>query len=125
MKRTLGALLGLAAVIGLVHSVRGRGRLRGKTAVVCGGSRGLGLAVARELVKSGCNVAICARTATDVARAWHELEQLDGARVWADQCDLRNIDDVELFLANVEARLGPIDVLVANAATITVGPIER
>jgi NAD(P)-dependent dehydrogenase (short-subunit alcohol dehydrogenase family) len=106
---------------------RGRGRLRGKTAVVCGASRGLGLEVARELVRRGCRVAICARTPDDVDEACVELRQLAGRPgvVWGDSCDLRAIDDVELFLANAESRLGPIDVLVANAATLTVGPIER
>ncbi len=116
--------LALAVIDGVA---RGRGRLRGKTAVVCGASRGLGLAIARELVRRGCRVAICARTPDDVDEACVELRQLAGRPgvVWGDSCDLRSIDDVELFLANVEARLGAIDVLVANAATLTVGPIER
>lgn len=94
--------------------------LQGKVAVVCGASRGLGLAVAKRLSEEGCKVAICARSADD-------LEEARGMLIgpaYAEQCDLRNERDTALFIANVERMLGPVDLLVANAATITVAPID-
>jgi short-subunit dehydrogenase len=99
-------------------------RLDGKVAVVCGGSRGLGLAVARRLATKGCTVALCARTQSDVDAACTEIARSHEAVVYGEPCDLRDRAAVERFLANVAARLGPIDLLVANAATISVAPIE-
>jgi len=99
------------------------GDLAGKVAVVCGGSRGLGRAVARELARSGASVAICARSEQALAEAFQEIDAL-GVPVIAHVCDLRDEVQTRGFLARVTEELGPIDVLVANAATITVGPIE-
>lgn len=99
-------------------------RLSGKVAVVCGGSRGLGLAIARRLAAKGCKIALCARTQSDVDAACTELAVAHEVIVYGEAVDLRERAEVERFLANVAIRLGPIDVLVANAATISVAPIE-
>lgn len=99
-------------------------KLNGKIAVVCGGSRGLGLAVARRLAEKGATVALCARTQRDVDAACTEIARAHEAVVYGETCDLRDRGQVEAFLANVRSRLGPIDILVANAATISVAPIE-
>jgi short-subunit dehydrogenase len=98
--------------------------LDGKTAVVCGGSRGLGLAVARALAAKGCNVAICGRKASGLDQAKRRIAESGTVAVFAEPCDLRRRVEVERFLANVEAHLGPIDLLVTNAATLSVSPIE-
>ena len=91
--------------------------------MVCGGSRGLGLALAREFCKRGARLAVCARTAEDVRRTRAELTAY-GNPVLVEACDLRDEDATRAFLATVIESFGPIDVLVANAATITVAPIE-
>ena len=93
------------------------------TAVICGGSRGLGRAVAHALAEAGYGVAICARSKDEVDQARAELERL-GVRVFAEACDLRDEEQASRFIARVEETLGPIDVLVTNAATISVAPIE-
>lgn len=121
--------IGLAAIAAfvlgkLVLAVARRRRgmdLRGKTAVVCGASRGLGRAIARELAQRGANVAICARTQRGVEEAAAELEKL-GVRVYAAACDLRSAEQTNVFMAKAAAELGPVDILVANAATISVAP---
>lgn len=96
--------------------------LRGATAVVCGASRGLGRAIALELARRGvAKIAICARTEHDLDSLASALVT-KGVFVCAEQCDLSNRDDVERFIGSAAARLGPIDLLVTNAATITVGP---
>jgi short-subunit dehydrogenase len=127
MLRTLlkGAAVVLAAAkVASVAARASRGRrVRGKTVLVCGASRGLGRAIALELGRRGARVAICARDALDLDDVRAELIRL-GATVHAEACDLRAFDQVETLVANVTAALGPIDVLVANAATISVGPIE-
>jgi short-subunit dehydrogenase len=92
-------------------------------AVICGGSRGLGRALARSLAEAGYGVAICGRSKEEVDRTRAELERL-GVRVHAEACDLREEEQASRFIANAENALGPIDVLVANAAAISVAPIE-
>ncbi len=98
-------------------------QLRDKVVVIGGGSRGLGRAIARELVQRGARVAICGRSpqSLDETAAWLERS---GGPVLAQVCDLRSEDQTRAFLARVERELGPIDVIVANAATIEVGAIE-
>jgi NAD(P)-dependent dehydrogenase (short-subunit alcohol dehydrogenase family)/uncharacterized membrane protein YagU involved in acid resistance len=97
--------------------------LRGKVVVVCGGSRGLGRALARELVQRGARVAICGRSAESLQQARDWLEGF-GAPVLADICDLRDEAQTRAFLRRVTQQLGPIDVLIANAASIEVAPVE-
>jgi NAD(P)-dependent dehydrogenase (short-subunit alcohol dehydrogenase family) len=119
----------LASVVGSMLLVRGALRnrrtidLAGKVVVITGGSRGLGLVLARALVERGARVAICARDAEELARARRELEAL-GGDVLTAQCDVTVRDDVMGFIAAVEDDFGAIDVLINNAGTIQVGPIE-
>jgi NAD(P)-dependent dehydrogenase (short-subunit alcohol dehydrogenase family) len=97
--------------------------LRGRVAVVCGGSRGLGRALSRELLRQGASVAICGRDARSLedTRAWLTRS---GGRVFAEVCDLRSEEQTLEFFRDVERELGPADIVVANAASILVGPIE-
>jgi len=101
--------------------------LRGKVALIGGGSRGLGRALARELLEQGASVAICARgrQALEETRAWLEpFAERSGGRVLAEICDLRSeVQTLQLF-ERVARELGPVDVAVANAATLLVAPIE-
>ncbi|HVJ18344.1 MAG TPA: SDR family oxidoreductase [Polyangiaceae bacterium] len=100
-----------------------RAPLRGRVAVVCGGSRGLGRALARELLRQGASVAICGRDARSLegTRAWLERS---GGRVFAEVCDLRSELQTLEFFRDVERELGPADIVIANAASILVAPIE-
>ena len=120
-----GAALVFAAVCAATVATRATRaiRLEGKTVLVTGASRGLGRAIALELGRRGCRVAICARSSADLEKVRVELVTL-GATVHAEVCDLRNMEQVQGLVANVTAHLGPIDLLVANAATIAVGPVE-
>lgn len=96
--------------------------LDGKVVLVTGGSRGLGLLLAREFVLLGCRVAICARDARELKRAQEGLERL-GGEVLAVPCDLTHKDQVARMVEAVTERFGRIDVLVNNAGIIQVGPI--
>ena len=97
--------------------------LRGEVALVTGGSRGLGFLLARELAREGCRLAICARDAAELERARVELER-EGAEVFAHPCDVSRQDDVQALVEAVTRRFGRVDLLVANAGIIQVGPLE-
>jgi NAD(P)-dependent dehydrogenase (short-subunit alcohol dehydrogenase family) len=88
--------------------------LAGRRAVVTGGSKGIGLAVAEELVGEGAAVAICARNAEEVEAAAARLRG-SGATVHAQAADVTDPGQVEAFLAAAAEALGGIDVLVNNA----------
>ncbi len=94
--------------------------VRGKVAVVIGGSRGLGLLVAKELTRRGAKVAIAARDGLELSRAVDIL----GGDVRAFPCDVRVRDEVEALMRRVESALGPIDLLFNVAGVIEVGPEE-
>jgi len=97
--------------------------LLGKTVLITGGSRGLGLALAREVAAQGARVAICGRDADSLERARHSLEQV-GAEVLAHSCDITDPESVNRLLQRVHEGFGPVDVLVNNAGVIEVGPAE-
>ncbi|MFD8478545.1 SDR family NAD(P)-dependent oxidoreductase [Kitasatospora sp. NPDC059673] len=99
-----------------------RVELEGKTALVTGGSRGLGLLVAEELVRRGCQVAVCARDGQQLLVAEQRLARLT-TRYAAVECDLTAPGAPDELVERVTARLGPVDVLVNNAGVIQVGPL--
>ena len=118
----LGVLAGAGAALrGLVRQRR-RIDFTGKLAVVTGGSRGLGLVLARELLRRGARVAICARDEPELERARVELAAL--GQVFASPCDLTSRSDILSFFTEVRDELGPIDILINNAGVVTVGPAE-
>lgn len=98
--------------------------LRGKVVVITGGSRGLGLQMAREFGARGARVAICARNQAELERA---KEDLDGRRigVYTVQCDISSREESERMIAEVTREFGEIDVLVNNAGIIEVGPVSE
>ncbi len=96
--------------------------IAGKTIVITGGSRGLGLVLARGVIERGGRVAICARDAAEVDRARSHLLAL-GGDVFAAVCDVSDRDDVLRFITTVEDDFGAIDVLINNAGIIQVGPL--
>jgi NAD(P)-dependent dehydrogenase (short-subunit alcohol dehydrogenase family) len=97
--------------------------LLGKTVVITGGSRGLGLALAREVAAQGAQVVVCARDVDSLERARQSLEQL-GADVLAVPCDVTEPASTTELLRQVHERFGPVDVLINNAGVIEVGPAE-
>jgi len=97
--------------------------LGGRVVVITGGSRGLGLVLAREFAAHGCRLAICARDAEELERARRDLVER-GADVYAAVCDVADEPRVRAFLSDVVARYGRVDVLVNNAGIIQVGPLE-
>lgn len=91
-------------------------------ALVAGASRGLGLAVARELGRAGYPLVVCARTADELNRG-ADLLRDDGYEVEAMVCDVSDHEVVEAMVATVERQIGPIEVMVCVAGIIQVGPL--
>lgn len=98
--------------------------LQGKTVLITGGSRGLGLVLAREGVRLGARVAICARDKNELDSARRELVQM-GGEAFARQCDLTSQSEVNRMIQAVQEEFGEIDVLINNAGVITVAPVEE
>ncbi|HZG35958.1 MAG TPA: SDR family NAD(P)-dependent oxidoreductase [Gaiellaceae bacterium] len=90
--------------------------LAGRRAIITGGSKGLGLAIAEELVREGAHVAICSRNEEEIqAAAEHLRAAAEGGTVFAARADVTSPDDVEAFVAAAVAGLGGVDCLVNNA----------
>ncbi|MGE3955823.1 MAG: SDR family NAD(P)-dependent oxidoreductase [Vicinamibacterales bacterium] len=92
--------------------------------VITGGSRGLGLVMARQLVAEGAHVTIAARDRGELERAREELTA-DGARVHVAVCDVGRREEAERLIEETLQRHGRIDLLVNNAGVMKVGPIEH
>ena len=95
--------------------------LTGKRALVTGGSRGIGLAVARALAAEGADVALVARGAEAVERAAADLTAQTGRRVIGVPADTGDDESVAAAVATVADRLGGVDILVNAAATPNTG----
>jgi NAD(P)-dependent dehydrogenase (short-subunit alcohol dehydrogenase family) len=114
-----GALLATRALVRKITEYD----LRGKVVLITGGSRGLGLVLAREFASEGAQIAICARDVEELGRARMDLVRR-GARVLAVACDVTNKTQVDEMARVVTEHFGRIDVLVNNAGVIEVGPME-
>jgi NAD(P)-dependent dehydrogenase (short-subunit alcohol dehydrogenase family) len=116
-----GALAGWAA-LRLLAGAR-HYEFSGKTVLITGGSRGLGLVLAKHLAAEGARVAICGRDPEALERARSALEAI-GAEVFSLPVDVADREAVATMVQQVVGRFGPIDVLVNNAGVIQVGPAE-
>jgi NAD(P)-dependent dehydrogenase (short-subunit alcohol dehydrogenase family) len=97
--------------------------LRGRVVLVTGGSRGLGLALARHFAERGARVALCARNDEQVQLSADELRQ-GGHTALGVACDVRDPEAVETLVGEVVDHFGRLDVVVANAGIIAVGPLD-
>lgn len=106
------------------REARGTGWFRDRTALVTGGSRGLGLLIARELSKAGANVAICARDGAELERAADLVRRDTGSRPITRTCDIADPEAVDALADALTRRWGRVDALVNNAGIISVAPLE-
>jgi NAD(P)-dependent dehydrogenase (short-subunit alcohol dehydrogenase family) len=100
-------------------------RLDGKSAVVTGGSKGLGLAIAEEYAASGADVAILARDPGTLAEAKAEIQgRAPGRKVAAISCDVSRAADIRKAYDQIMSEFGKVDIFVNNAGQSTRGPSE-
>src|SRR6202163_3268805 len=100
-------------------------KLKGKTALVTGGSEGIGRGIARLLAKEGVDVAICARRKEPLEAAAKEIAKETGRKIVAIAADLRKDADAKNFIEQGHKALGRIDIMVNNAGSAAGGVIEH
>jgi len=122
-KSTRWWLAGVGLAYWGVQALRARTRsLHGKVVLITGGSRGLGLILARQLAQDGCRVAICARDAQELTRAQDDIQRF--GIVEAQTCDVTDAEQVRTWIASVTERFGPPDIVINNAGVMLVGPVQ-
>lgn len=112
-------LIGLPAPPPLGASALPRGTFDGTTIVVTGGGTGLGKAISTEFVRLGANVVIASRSPEHLAAGVESLGSVEddcAQRVHCVECDIRDAQSIEAMFDATEARFGPADALVNNAA---------
>ncbi|MEH7378566.1 SDR family oxidoreductase [Neobacillus drentensis] len=95
--------------------------LKGKTAIVTGGGRGLGEQIALAYAEAGANVVVCSRNIEACEEVSERLEKL-GVRSLALQCDVSNYDDIQNVVQKTVEEFGTIDILVNNSGASWVAP---
>jgi NAD(P)-dependent dehydrogenase (short-subunit alcohol dehydrogenase family) len=117
-----------AALVGAWITARilrtARYHLRNKVVLITGGSRGLGLVLARHICERGGNVALIARDREELARAKADLSRR-GGKVLTVECDLFDRAQIQSAIRTIIDRFGRIDILINNAGIIEVGPLEH
>ena len=99
-------------------------RLDGRAALITGGSKGLGAAMARRFAEAGADVAILARGAGALAETERQIRQAAQVRVVAIPCDVANAAELERAWREALRQLGKIDILVNNAGTSRTAKFE-
>jgi NAD(P)-dependent dehydrogenase (short-subunit alcohol dehydrogenase family) len=98
--------------------------LKGKTAVVTGGSKGIGRSIAELLIKANVNVSISARNEDEIRRAVAELNEVGTGRAAGFVCDVRDEAQVRSYFAQTIEHFGGVDILVNNAGIGLFGAVE-
>jgi NAD(P)-dependent dehydrogenase (short-subunit alcohol dehydrogenase family) len=118
-----GVAVGIGALLRRRWADRHSWNLSGRVVLITGGSRGLGFAIAEECLRQGARVALCARSADELATARERLSAL--GEVVASVCDLRDREQIQRMVLEIKQQCGHIDVLINNAGVMQVGPWEE
>ncbi|WP_370747604.1 SDR family NAD(P)-dependent oxidoreductase [Streptomyces sp. MnatMP-M17] len=108
----------------LGHPPLSRPSIAGLSAVVTGGSRGLGLLLAEQLAVRHCDVTIVARDERELARAEALVRRPPGVRIRTAVCDVRDREAVRRLMRDTALACGGIDIVIANAGIIQVAPVD-
>lgn len=98
--------------------------LKGKSAIITGGSAGIGLLIAEALAESGCNLTICSRNLSRCEEASSKLQK-HGTQVIPVSVNVTDTEQVESMVAKAEEKFGRIDILVNNAGIAWAAPPEE
>lgn len=122
-----GIAAGVGAVLVGTRLARARRAIDfdGRVAVISGGSRGLGLVMARRLAAEHARLVLLARDERELDRARRLLEEEHGADVLTVGCDVRRRSEVHAAIARILQERGTVDLLINNAGIVQVGPLEH
>src|SRR5690625_626765 len=99
--------------------------IKGKTALVTGGSKGIGLGIAEALVREGLNVTITARSEEQVEEAAAKLNEQGPGRALGLVCDVRSLEEQQRVTERTVAEFGQLDVVIANAGVGGFGAVDK
>ncbi|MDQ3488581.1 MAG: SDR family oxidoreductase, partial [Acidobacteriota bacterium] len=121
----IGLATGAGALALAARAMRTRHAIsfEGRVVIITGGSRGLGLVLARQLAAEGARLCLLARDREELDRAREQLPE--DAEVMTIRCDIRRRADVRLAMDMILEKWMAIDVLINNAGVIQVGPLEH
>jgi len=106
------------------HSILDQFKLNGRNALIVGGNRGLGLAMAQAFAEAGANISIASRDEATNKQAQHDIEQDYGVTCISNVCDVTSEEQVKHAVADTIAKLGSVDILVNSAGINIRGKIE-
>lgn len=98
--------------------------LKGKVAIVCAASKGIGRACALELAREGCSVAICSRNGAELNTTAVEISRKTGAEIFSEQCDVTDKMQSSQFVDKVSRKFGAVHILVNNCGGPPPGRME-
>ena len=98
--------------------------LSGKTALITGGSLGLGFAMAKALSQAGSNVIIVARNEKNLKAAHQELEIKSSGEIFSYRCDVQDATEIDNLFNHISKNIGPVDILINNAGRSAAKPFH-
>lgn len=116
-------LLFAGSLVGILLLRKKRLQFKGKSIVITGGSRGLGLALAQCLLEEGASVTLLARDPEELRKARNKLYMFT-KQIFDVTCDITHQQQLEFALAEARAKFGKIDILINNAGSLTAGPLN-
>jgi 3-oxoacyl-[acyl-carrier protein] reductase len=99
--------------------------IKGKAAVVTGGTRGIGLSIAEALLTKGARVFICARNGEEIAEVVGRLREKHGEVIHGGACDVGSPEDVKAMIGEASRALNGLDILINNAGIGSFNEVER
>jgi NAD(P)-dependent dehydrogenase (short-subunit alcohol dehydrogenase family) len=99
--------------------------MQDKVAVVTGGTRGIGVAIARALLEKGARVLICSRNSDEVSKVTRDLRSAFENRAWGTPCDVSDYRSVQALFSEAERLFGGLDVLINNAGIGSFSPVAE
>ncbi len=117
-------VIGVGATISAIVKQLRETSFRDKVVLITGGSRGLGLEIARVFAQEGATLALVARDGDELDRARSFLN-LDPYRLYTFRCDVTSKQEVEHTVATIARECGEVDILINNAGLIEVGPMQE
>jgi all-trans-retinol dehydrogenase (NAD+) len=113
------------SILGIIKLIQGPKlhEIKGQLCLVTGGANGLGREIALRFAKEGCNIVIADIVSTD--NTVKEISETYGVKCRGFTCDVSDNDSIQKLKSDIEASMGPINILVNNAGLLFMGPLLK